>query len=192
MQKHTNSCINAPESAKTIKANSQQVNLVNNPELKTRQGVIDNYVYVDKIDCNKLLDLEYKFAKIKFFHTLRSSFKISNYVKLFGELLNKVYEDIKKGVEVEIKNYKKEIALVLPALTRWSTHLECIKSLMKSQTAIQQMLFDPSTMTLNSEPIIATLKAFESNNSAISTIYSRFNTILVEIQKIECSYSTEI
>ncbi|CAG8818500.1 9247_t:CDS:2, partial [Racocetra persica] len=108
---------------------------------------------------------------------------------------------------IQKENYKKEIALVLPALTRWGTHLDCIKFLMKSQTAIQQMLFDPSVATLNLDlktrlqsntfwvelntiikilkPIISTLKVFESNNSTISTVYSRFNTILLEIQKIE-------
>ncbi|CAG8849476.1 7473_t:CDS:2, partial [Racocetra persica] len=99
MQKHTNICINAPESAKTIKtkANFQQINLVNNPELKTRQNVMDNYISIDRMDRNKLLDLEYKFAKaMEFFHALRPSFRIPNYAKLSGELLNKVYEDVKK------------------------------------------------------------------------------------------------
>ncbi|CAG8830213.1 9352_t:CDS:2, partial [Cetraspora pellucida] len=94
------------------------------------------------MDCNELLDLEYKFAKAvfafgipfnafqnlfwtEFFYTLQPSFKIPNNIKLFED------------------NYNKEIALILPSFTRWSTHLDCINSLMKSQTAIQQMLFDP-------------------------------------------------
>ncbi|CAG8831324.1 34697_t:CDS:2, partial [Gigaspora margarita] len=262
---------NSQTQKNTNQSHPLQVNLVNNSELKIRQNIIDNYVSIDRMDRNELLDLEYKFAKA---------------------LLNKVYEDVKNEVEIEInniqnitivsdgwsninhepvqnfivctpkplfydsiysedahhtaewisaqiikkmekigiqkfslvitdtasnmksiiedsktivkffkshniamvklqriqkENYKKEIALVLSALTRWGTHLDCIKSLMKSQTAIQQMLFDSS-------PIIATLKAFENknNNLTISIVYSCFNTILLEIQKIECSYSTMI
>ncbi|CAG8825862.1 7990_t:CDS:2, partial [Cetraspora pellucida] len=151
MQKHTNSCVNASELAKTTKkANSQQVNQVNNLKLKTKQAIMNNYVNIDKMDHNELLDLEYKFAKAvfaskipfnafqnlfwtEFFYTLRPSFKIPNNIKLSED------------------NYNKEIALILPSLTRWGTHLDCINSLMKSQTAIQQMLFDPSTATLDLE-----------------------------------------
>ncbi|CAG8529634.1 17631_t:CDS:2 [Cetraspora pellucida] len=68
MQKHTNICINASELAKTIKtkANFQQINLVNNLELKTKQNVMDNYISIDRINHNELLDLEYKFAKAVF------------------------------------------------------------------------------------------------------------------------------
>ncbi|CAG8769909.1 22087_t:CDS:2, partial [Gigaspora rosea] len=42
------------------------------------------------------------------------------------------------------------------------------------------------------QPIVSTLKAFEANNSTISTTYSRFNTILTEVQKVECNYAAEI
>ncbi|CAG8853852.1 8691_t:CDS:1, partial [Gigaspora margarita] len=108
---------------------------------------------------------------------------------------------------IQKENYGKEIALVLPIITRWGTHLDCIKSLLESQTAIQQMLFDQSTASLEIrikaqlcsdefwddlkivinilQPIVSTLKAFEANNSTISTTYSRFNTILTEVQKVE-------
>ncbi|CAG8776323.1 22279_t:CDS:2, partial [Gigaspora rosea] len=45
-------------------------------------------------------------------------------------------------------NYSKEIALVLPVIIRWGTHLDCIKTLIESQTAIQQMIYD-QTVHLN-------------------------------------------
>jgi len=44
---------------------------------------------------------------------------------------------------IQIENYSKEIALVLPALTRWGTHLDCLQSLQKSKIALEQILMDP-------------------------------------------------
>ncbi|CAG8830843.1 25520_t:CDS:2 [Gigaspora margarita] len=37
---------------------------------------------------------------------------------------------------IQKENYNKEIALVLPAITQWGTHFDCIKSLIESQIAI--------------------------------------------------------
>ncbi|CAG8453563.1 6670_t:CDS:2, partial [Dentiscutata heterogama] len=86
----TNTCSNVLDSAKTIKkTNSQHLNTINLFKLKTKQGIIDNYV--NKIYYNEILDLEYKFARAVF-----ASAKLSE------ELLNKVYEDVKKEIEDEI------------------------------------------------------------------------------------------
>ncbi|CAG8792995.1 14582_t:CDS:2, partial [Gigaspora margarita] len=109
-----------------------------------------------------------------------------------SHVINLLIGDILKITE--IKSIIEEIALVLSVITRWGTHFDCIKSLLESQTAIQQILFDQSTTTLEIQvkiqlhsdkfwnnlkivfqilkPIVATLKAFESNSSTISTIYS--------------------
>ncbi|CAG8546078.1 20273_t:CDS:2 [Gigaspora rosea] len=95
---------------------------------------------------------------------------------------------------IQKENYGKEITLVLPVITRWGTHLDCIKTLIESQTAIQQMIYDQSTTSLETrikvqlhsnefwnnlkiiirilKPIVAALKAFKANNSTISTTYS--------------------
>ena len=43
---------------------------------------------------------------------------------------------------IQIENYDKEIALVLPTLTRWGTHLSCFQSLQKSKIAFEQTLMD--------------------------------------------------
>ncbi|CAG8496774.1 7166_t:CDS:2, partial [Racocetra fulgida] len=94
------------------------------------------------------------------------------------------------------------------------TQQNCIKSLIESQTAIQQMIYDQSTTSLEArikvqlhsnefwnnlkviirilKPIVAALKAFEADSSTISTTYSRFNMILTEIQKINCNYLAAI
>ncbi|CAG8474522.1 17967_t:CDS:2 [Cetraspora pellucida] len=171
MQKHTNSCVNASELAKTTeKANSQQVNQVNNLELKTKQAIMNNYVNIDKMDRNELLDLEYKFAKAvfasgipfnafqnlfwtEFFYALRLSFKIPNNIKLSEATL-----DLEIKTRLQSENFWSELNTIIKIF----------------------------------KLIIATLKAFEANNSTVSTIYSRFNTILIEVQKIECSYLTKI
>jgi hypothetical protein len=50
IQKHNNSCANAPELAKTTEEdNFQQVNQINNLKLKTKQVVMDNYINIDKM-----------------------------------------------------------------------------------------------------------------------------------------------
>ncbi|CAG8561212.1 2106_t:CDS:2, partial [Scutellospora calospora] len=75
---------------KTIKnTNFQQLNLINQFEQRTKQRVINNFI--DKMNYNELLNLEYKFARVVFAST-----------KLSEELLNKVYEDIKKEIEDKI------------------------------------------------------------------------------------------
>ncbi|CAG8616065.1 21541_t:CDS:2, partial [Gigaspora margarita] len=84
MQKYTNNCTNVPESAKTVKKpNLQDSNLM--------QGTIENYI--DRMDHNEILNLDYKFTKavyasglplstfknpfwIEFFHALQPSFQI--------------------------------------------------------------------------------------------------------------------
>ncbi|CAG8569637.1 1041_t:CDS:2, partial [Gigaspora rosea] len=100
-------------------------------------------------------------------------------------------------------------------LLKRSFHKQNFKiSLIESQTAIQQMLFDQSTTSLEIsiktqlhsdefwnilkiiieilQPIVVTLKKFEADNSTISTVYSQFNTILTKIQNVDCDYSAEI
>ncbi|CAG8817731.1 39407_t:CDS:2 [Gigaspora margarita] len=60
-------CANVHKLAKTTKKdNFRQVNQINNLKLKTKQVVIDNYININKMNCNKLLDLDYKFAKVVF------------------------------------------------------------------------------------------------------------------------------
>jgi hAT family C-terminal dimerisation region len=116
---------------------------------------------------------------------------------------------------IQIENYSKEIALVLPALTRWGTHLDCLQSLQKSKIALKQILMDPEIrqkmngMVRNYvlsdefwemldliarflEPMVVTLKLFESDTSTLSTIYSYFKKLMNQISEISCGFSDNI
>ncbi|CAG8849958.1 45160_t:CDS:1, partial [Gigaspora margarita] len=116
---------------------------------------------------------------------------------------------------IQQDNYNKEIALVLPVLTRWGTHLECLQSLQKTRIALEQtlmdsriretidsslriyMLYDEFWENLNLiasilKPIVATLKLFESDRSTLSSIYSNFKKMMNLIQEISCNFSNEI
>jgi Protein of unknown function (DUF 659)/hAT family C-terminal dimerisation region len=116
---------------------------------------------------------------------------------------------------IQIENYSKEISLVLPALTRWGTHLSCFQSLQKSKIALEQTLMDShirqkmdQTMRNNIlseefwkmldlmikilEPMVVALKLFESDTSTLSTIYSHFNRLIKQINEISWSFSGNI
>ena len=116
---------------------------------------------------------------------------------------------------IQSDNYKKEIALVLPAITRWGTHLECLQSLQKSKVAIEQTLMDSRIReTIDAslriyvlcdefwedldliasilQPIVTTLKLFESDSATLSSIYSNFRKMLNTIQDISCNFFDEI
>ncbi|CAG8738243.1 12486_t:CDS:2 [Gigaspora margarita] len=58
--------ISLPTTKTTKKNNFRQVNQINNLKLKTKQVVMDNYININKMNYNKLLDLDYKFAKVVF------------------------------------------------------------------------------------------------------------------------------
>ena len=105
--------------------------------------------------------------------------------------------------------------MVLPALTRWGTHLACLQSLQKSKTALEQALMDTNirqNMDLNlrnhilsdnfwedlnviikiMEPMVIALKSFESDTSILSTVYSQFNNLIEQINQIDCDFSYEL
>jgi hypothetical protein len=116
---------------------------------------------------------------------------------------------------IQKENYSKEIALVLPALTRWGTHLDCFQSLQNSKTALEQALMDvrirqnmDSTLrshilsddfwedlniiTKIMKPLVSTLKLFESDISILSTVYSYFKKIIDQINQIDCDLSDKL
>jgi Protein of unknown function (DUF 659) len=116
---------------------------------------------------------------------------------------------------IQKENYSKEIALVLPALTRWRTHLDCFQSLQNSKTAIEQALMDVrirqnmnsplrthilsddfwrdlNIITKIMEPMVSTLKLFESDISILSTVYSYFKKVMDQINQIDCDFSDKL
>jgi hypothetical protein len=116
---------------------------------------------------------------------------------------------------IQAENYNQEIALVLPILTRWGTHLDCFKSLQKSKIALEQTLMDPEIRKkMNSsarnyilseefwekldviikilEPIVIVLKLFESDTSTLSTVYFHFKQLMNQISEISCSFSINL
>ncbi|CAG8794491.1 20811_t:CDS:2, partial [Dentiscutata erythropus] len=177
---------------------------------------------------------------IEFFQKIRPAFKLPSRSKLANELLDKVYKKVKKESDNKIanaqsllkyfkshpqsmaklkciqqENYSKEISLVLPAITRWGTHFECLQSIKKSKIALEQALMDIRIReNINSdlrnyilsdefwenldllsailEPIVVTLKQLESDNSTLSSIYFYFKKMVEEICKISCCFSDEL
>ena len=134
--------------------------------------------------------------------------KVVNYFKIHTQAASKL-----KRIQQE--NYNKEIALILPALTRWGTHLACFQSLQKSRIALEQTLMDTKIrqnmdITLRNyilsddfwedldlaikimEPIVVALKSFESDTSILSTVYSHFKSLMDKIQQIVCDFSDEL
>jgi hypothetical protein len=116
---------------------------------------------------------------------------------------------------IQIENYNKEIALVLPTLTRWGTHLSCFQSLLKSKIALEQVLMDPEVrqkinrevrnnvlseefweianlITKFLEPMVVALKLFESDTSTLSTVYSHFKKLINKVSEISCNFSDNI
>jgi len=116
---------------------------------------------------------------------------------------------------IQKENYSKEIALVLPALTRWRTHLACFQSLQNSKTALEQALMDVKirqnmNLTLRAhilsddfwedlniitkimEPMVSALKLFESDTSILSTVYSYFKKVMDQINQIDCNFSDKL
>ncbi|PKB96475.1 hypothetical protein RhiirA5_259558, partial [Rhizophagus irregularis] len=72
-----------------------------------------------------------------------------NQIKSIVEVAKKTVNYFKSHVQAAAKlkriqkeNYSKEIALVLPVLTQWESHLTCFQSLQKSKTALEQALMD--------------------------------------------------
>ncbi|CAG8808680.1 10603_t:CDS:2, partial [Gigaspora rosea] len=89
MQKHTNSCINAPESAKTIKnPKLQNSNLTQEQNLHFTQAA-----YFSGI----LLSTFKNPFWIEFFNALQLSFQIPSRDRLSTGLLKNLYEDIKNN-----------------------------------------------------------------------------------------------
>ncbi len=116
---------------------------------------------------------------------------------------------------IQKENYSKEIALVLPALTRWGTHIACFQSLQNSKTALEQALMDVKIcqnmdLTLRAhilsddfwedlniitkimEPMVSALKLFESDTSILSTVYSYFKKVMDQINQIDCNFSDKL
>jgi hypothetical protein len=113
---------------------------------------------------------------------------------------------------IQGENYNKEIALVLLVLTRWGSHLSCFQSLQKSKIALEQTLMDPDIRKkINNtvrnfvlsedfwdmlniiikflEPMVATLKLFESDKSTLSTVYFHFKKLMHRVSEISCNFS---
>ncbi|GET56971.1 zinc finger BED domain-containing protein 1-like [Rhizophagus irregularis DAOM 181602=DAOM 197198] len=134
--------------------------------------------------------------------------KLVNYFKAHVQATAKL-----KRIQKE--NYSKEIALVLPALTRWGTHLACFQSLQNSRTALEQALMDirirqNMDLTLRAhilsdefwedldiitkimEPMVSALKLFESDISILSNVYSYFKEVMNQINQIDCNFSDKL
>ena len=147
-----------------------------------------------------------KIDQIKFI--MENAKKLVNYFKAHVQAAAKL-----KRIQKE--NYNKEIALVLPALTRWGTHLACFQSLQKSKTALEQTLMDEkirkdmdstlriyilsdnfwenlNIITKIMEPIVSALKSFESDTSILSTVYSFYKKIMNQINQIDCDFSDKL
>jgi len=147
-----------------------------------------------------------KIDQIKFI--MENAKKLVNYFKTHIQAAAKL-----KRIQKE--NYNKEIALVLPALTRWGTHLACFQSLQKSKTALEQTLMDEkirkdmdstlriyilsdnfwenlNIITKIMEPIVSALKSFESDTSILSTVYSFYKKIMNLINQINCDFSDKL
>ena len=115
---------------------------------------------------------------------------------------------------IQIENYEKEIALVLPTLTRWGTHLSCFQSLQKLKIALEQTIMDPGirqkidgrvrNYVLSEEfwemldlvakilePMVVVLKLFESDTSTLSTVYSHFKKLMKQISEISCNFNIQ-
>lgn len=116
---------------------------------------------------------------------------------------------------IQFENYNKEIALVLPVLTRWGTHLGCLQSLKKTKIALEQTLMDSDirkkmdstvrnfvlsedfwemldTIIKFLEPMVVALKLFESDASTLSTVYFQFKRLMNQVSEFSCNFSNNI
>ncbi|CAG8551636.1 22364_t:CDS:2 [Racocetra persica] len=225
IQMHLNSCLKAPNNAKANLKRKNSTTSGKSTQKYQKTMPIDNFI--DNVNENEQETLEFMLAQaifatgtsfafienpyvIKFFQRIRPAFKLPTRKKLANELLDKVYENVKAESDKKILQAQK-VALVIPAITRWGTHLECFQSLQKSQIAIEQTLMDlkiRQTMDSNLRihvlqdefwenlnlvtdiltPIVTILKLFESNESTLSSIYSNFRKMKNSLQKIPIAY----
>ncbi|CAB4460063.1 unnamed protein product [Rhizophagus irregularis] len=140
---------------------------------------------------------------------------IVNNAKMIVNYFKSHIQAAAKLKRIQIENYNKEIALVLPTLTRWGTHLSCFQSLLKSKIALEQVLMDSeirqkinrevrnnvlseefwemvNLITKFLEPMVVALKLFESNSSTLSTVYSNFKKLMNKVSEISCNFSDNI
>ncbi|GBC39217.2 zinc finger BED domain-containing protein 1-like [Rhizophagus irregularis DAOM 181602=DAOM 197198] len=93
---------------------------------------------------------------------------------------------------IQGENYNKEIALVLPVLTRWGSHLSCFQSLQKSKTALEQTLMDPDIC----KKINNTVRNFvlsENFWDMLDTIIKFLEPIVIALKfEISCNFSNNI
>ncbi|GET53362.1 zinc finger BED domain-containing protein 1-like [Rhizophagus irregularis DAOM 181602=DAOM 197198] len=171
----------------------------------------DSYPSIVCLGCNShvmnlLISDILKIDQIK--SVVENAKKLVNYFKAHVQATAKL-----KHIQKE--NYSKEIALVLPALTRWGTHLACFQSLQNSRTALEQALMDirirqNMDLTLRAhilsdefwedldiitkimEPMVSALKLFESDISILSNVYSYFKEVMNQINQIDCNFSDKL
>ncbi|CAB4484275.1 unnamed protein product [Rhizophagus irregularis] len=140
---------------------------------------------------------------------------IVNNAKMIVNYFKSHIQAAAKLKRIQIENYNKEIALVLPTLTRWGTHLSCFQSLLKSKIALEQVLMDSeirqkinrevrnnvlseefwemaNLITKFLEPMVVALKLFESDSSTLSTVYSNFKKLMNKVSEISCNFSDNI
>ncbi|CAB4374618.1 unnamed protein product [Rhizophagus irregularis] len=140
---------------------------------------------------------------------------IVNNAKMIMNYFKSHIQAAAKLKRIQIENYNKEIALVLPTLTRWDTHFSCFQSLLKSKIALEQVLIDSkirqkinrevrnnvlseefwemaNLITKFLEPIVVALKLFESDSSTLSTVYSNFKKLMNKVSEISCNFSDNI
>ncbi|GBC18735.2 zinc finger BED domain-containing protein 4-like [Rhizophagus irregularis DAOM 181602=DAOM 197198] len=180
--------------------------------MKAAWGIIeDSYPSIVCLGCNShvmnlLISDILKIDQIK--SVVENAKKLVNYFKAHVQATAKL-----KRIQKE--NYSKEIALVLPALTRWGTHLACFQSLQNSRTALEQALMDirirqNMDLTLRAhilsdefwedldiitkimEPMVSALKLFESDISILSNVYSYFKEVMNQINQIDCNFSDKL
>ncbi|CAG8530578.1 4833_t:CDS:2 [Gigaspora margarita] len=152
IQKHLNSCLNAPNNAKTnvnIKRKNPTV-FGGSTQKHLKTILIDNFI--DNLNEDEQETLEFMLAQAIFATGTSFTFVENPYIINLKDITNNAKALVKyfkshtqakaKLQRIQNENYKKEIALVLLVLTRWGTHFECFQSLQKSQIAIEQTLMD--------------------------------------------------
>ncbi|CAB5392228.1 unnamed protein product, partial [Rhizophagus irregularis] len=140
---------------------------------------------------------------------------IVNNAKMIVNYFKSHIQAAAKLKRIQNENYNKKIALVLPILTRWGTHLSCFQSLLKSKIALEQVLMDSeirqkinrkvrnnvlseefwemaNLITKFLEPMVVALKLFESDSSTLSTVYSNFKKLMIKVSEISCNFSDNI
>ncbi|CAG8843955.1 18072_t:CDS:2, partial [Gigaspora margarita] len=103
--------------------------------------------------------------------------KLVKYFKSHPQVLAKLRR-------IQLDNYNKEIALVLPNST--------IDASLRIYALCDEFWEDLDLVTNILQPIVAILKIFELDNTTLLSIYSNFRKMINTIQDISCNFLNEI